>query len=270
MPDDAPTDFGPLRSADEEPVGEPRSGRLGLVLAAAVAFAASAGLAWWVAAPNPAADVSAAPPAAPPAPPRPPPQPLRYAAADPDPVQVRQALADVQQAYADGGADALVHASTACAKLLPTDPGHLDYCLAFDVYASAIVPPGSGPQADWFADGGERDLALARTALPASVDAANRIAQVSALTRAVVPKAPPKPVAVRTKHARKAAPAAPKVVKAQVVKPKARRPKLVKARARRPWYPPAPSTLDGQYARAAAAEAELDRMISQGLIDPPH
>jgi hypothetical protein len=56
----------------------------------------------------------------------------------------------------------------------------------------------------------------------------------------------------------------------QAIRPKARKPKLVRAWARRPWYPPAPSTLDAQLAREAAAEAQLDRMIAQGLIDPPH
>jgi hypothetical protein len=259
----------PLTLADDEPDAEPPRRWIGVVLAALVALAASVGLAWWIAAPNPAAHVSAPPPPAAPAPPRPAPPPLRYAAADPDPNQVRRALADVQRAYSTGGADALVEASAACAEALPVDPRQLDYCLAFDVYASAIVPPGSGPQAEWFAGGGERDLALARTALPGSADAANRIAQIGALTRAVVPKAGPKPAAVRAKQARRAAPVRPKAIRAaHATKPKPTRPNY--AKASRPWYPPGPSTLDGQYARQAAAEAELDRMISQGLIDPPH
>jgi hypothetical protein len=274
MAEDAWSGPGPQTTADEEPVGDSPRPTLGVILAAALAIAASAGLAWWVASPNSTAtnaavDVGAAPQPAPVAP-RPAPQPLRYAAADPDPNQVRQALVDVQKAYAEDGADGLLQASAACAKALPADPRRLDYCLAYDAYAAMIVPPGSGPQADWFADGGERDLALARTALPGSANAANRIAQVAALTRAVVPRPPKKPVAVRAKQVRKVAPARPKLVKAHALKPKAARSKVVKARARGPWYPPWPSTLDGQYAREAAAEAELDRMISQGLVDPPH
>jgi hypothetical protein len=275
MPENAWTGLASQTPADDEAAGGPPRRPFGVIVAAVVALAASAGLAWWIAAPNPAADVSAVRPPTAPAAQRPAAPPLRYASAEPDPNQVRRALGEVTRTYAVGGADALVEASTACAKALAIDPRRLDYCLAYDVYASAIVPPGSGPQADWFAEGGDRDLALARTALPRSVDAANRIAQVGALTQAVLPKLVlQRPAAVRTRQVRKAVPVPPKMVKAQAIRqairPKARKPKLPRTWARRPWYPPAPSTLDAQLAREAAAEAQLDRMIAQGLIDPPH
>lgn len=258
MPDEAWTGLPPLGLADDRPVDDPPRLRLGGILAA---VAASAGLAWLAAAPNPAADISAAPPQNP-APVPPPPAPLRYAAVQPDPDQVRQALNEAKEAYAEGGADGLVQASAACAKDLAADPRRLDYCLAYDLYAAAIVPPGSGPQADWFADGRDRDLALARSALPQSVDAADRLAQVGALSEAVLRKPATK--------AGKAAPLAQKLVKTRAVRPKAAKPKTHRFEPKVPWYPPAPSTLDDQYAREVAAQAELDQMFSQDLIDPPH
>lgn len=217
---DAQAGPGPIEAAplsppeDETDDAGPRL-TPGLILAGVAALAASAGLAWWVAAPDRGADVAAVPPPAPvtqaiaPAP-----APLRFAAADPDPNQVRQAWADVRQAYVDGGADALVRASQVCAKGLPTAPQRLDYCLAYDRYAEAVA----GAQADWFADSPARDLALARTALPEGVDAQNRIEQVGALTRAVLPK--PKPRASR-----------PKAPPAKAPHHAAARPKPVKAKA---------------------------------------
>lgn len=275
----------PLTLPREEPVGEPPPRRFGVVLAALVALFASAGLAWWVAKPNPDSSVAAAPPP-PEAPaasaaPSKPAAPVRYAAGDPDPAQVRQALADVQQAYADGGAEGLLQASGACARQLAADPGRLDYCVAYDVYAAQIMPPDSGPAAaDWFREAPDRDLALARAALPASVDANNRLTQVAELTRAVVaPRArsesapvqvakaaPHRPVAVKTKQVGKPK---PKAIKAKAAKHRSARPKSFDS-SYDDWSPPGPSTLDEQYAREAAAEAELDRKISQGLVDPPH
>jgi hypothetical protein len=271
----------PLTLSHEEPVGDPPHRTFGMIFAAVVALVASAGLAWWIASPTQPADV-VAPPAQPPPPAAPAhqtkPEPLRYAPAEPDPAQVRQALVDVQQAYADGGAEGLVQASAACARQLPLDPRRLDYCLAYDVYAAQIVPPGSGPAAaDWFKEARDRDAALAAAALPAGVDAANRMAQVGELTRAVLPGEPAKakPPALRVA---KAAPAKPvkaaakvKSVKAKAASRKASaRSKVVRATSEEPWSPPGPSTLDEQYAREAAAEAELDRQISQGMLDPPH
>lgn len=275
----------PLTLQREEPVGEPPPRRFGVILAGLVALFASAGLSWWIAKPSDESNVAAAPPPPAPPPAAAPSKPVThvgYAPADPDAGQVRQSLADVQQAYADGGAEGLVQASAACARKLAADPSRLDYCLAFDVYAAQILPPDSGPAAvDWFHEAQDRDLALARAALPGSVDATNRLTQVAALTRAVV--APTAEDDNTPAQVAKAAPHKPPLaVKATQVakpKPKAAKAKAVKSRRARPrsfdssyddWSPPGPTTLDEQYAREKAAEAELDRKVSQGLIDPPH
>jgi hypothetical protein len=142
------------------------------------------------------------------------------------------------------------------------------------------VPPGSGPAAaDWFKEARDRDVALVAAALPAGVDAANRMAQVGQLTRAVLPSeaAEAKPPTLRVAKATPAKPGKAAATKAKSVKAKAAasgkaaRSKVVRGRSEEePWSPPGPSTLDEQYAREAAAEAELDRQISQGLVDPPH
>jgi len=239
----------------------PRPG-LGLVLAAVLAIGASAGLAWWVAAPDRTADVATAPPpeAATPLAAAPAPPPLRYAAADPDPGAVRRAWGDVREAYVDGGPEALVRASQGCAKALPSDPQRLDYCLAYDLYASAIV---AGHAGDWFADSTARDLALARTALPDGVDPTNRIEQVAALTTAVLPKPKaqkPKAKVLKAKVAKSVrhAPARAKSVKVRH-RPVAAKPKLVHASAPAPRSDPA-TDLDAWLARAQ----------SDDLLEPPH
>lgn len=286
MSERAPIGVEPLTLPHEEPVGEPPRRGLGVFFAAMVALVASGALAWWIAKPNPPAEVAGAPaPAAAPSPHASPAAPVRYAAAEPDPVQVRRALADVQQVYAEGGAEGLVQASAGCARQLAADPGRLDYCLAYDIYAVQVAPPGSGPAAaDWFQGTRDRDLALARAALPASVDATNRLAQVAELSRAVLPKAlgetEPvrggkaalhKPAEVKAKQVGKAAAAKPRAAKAKAATTsRYARLKAARARSDDDWTPPGPSTLDEQYAREAAAEAELDRQISQGLVDPPH
>jgi hypothetical protein len=173
--------------------GEPRAAArpmAGAVVTAAAAITASAALAWWVA--HPARAPAPPPPLASAVAPEPP-QPLRYADAEPDPDQVRQAWREARARFTQGGAQALVARSVACAKALAADPRRLDFCLAFDVYAAEIAggAPDAGPQADWFAATGDRDLALARSALPQTVDAGNRLAQVEALTTAVLPKPEP-------------------------------------------------------------------------------
>ena len=238
-------------SDDELEFSTPRPGsRLGLALAAVIALAASAGLAWWFAAPNHAADVSAPTPAAaaPPTPKVEAPAPLRFAAPDPNPAEVRRAWTDVRQGYAEAGGDALVRASQACAGAVPTDPQRLDYCLAYDIYAASIAPPAAtaksdSGQGDWFAAAGERGLALARTALPQGVSPENRVAQVTALTKAVLPKATPiKPKAHAANAARR---------KAALVKARKGRTRLHAARhhahPRRVAPPPPPQPRDDPF-----------------------
>lgn len=203
MAEDAQSRRQPFASEDGEPVETVPRSRLGVIVAALLALCASAGLAWWFAAPNPAASLHDPTPPAAVIPKTAPAAPLSFAGDEPDPNQVRRAWRDVQAAYVDGGPDALVRASETCARSLPAEPQTLDYCVALDTYAGEIVPAGTGSQADWFHDSGQRDLALARTALPGGADPQNRIAQVAALTRAVLPKAePPKPAVVRAvRHA---------------------------------------------------------------------
>ena len=184
----------PLNGVWTEAPAESR--RIGTILAGAVALAASAALAWWAAGPDRTGEP--APPAPAPAvaqAPEPAPAPLRYAPDEPDPRQVKEAWRKVQTAFIDGGAQALVQGSLACAKETPADPRRLDYCLAFDDYAEEIVrgAPDAAAQADWFSGAADRDLALAQSVLPAGVEAANRLAQVSALTTAVLPKPKPAP-----------------------------------------------------------------------------
>ena len=97
--------------------GAPR-GRMGVLVAAFLALAASGGLAWWMlsperpeVAPSPAASLPASAPTPPAAP-----QPLRFAPDEPDPAQVKTAHADVQAAFVAGGPQVLQRASAACAK----------------------------------------------------------------------------------------------------------------------------------------------------------
>lgn len=241
-------------------------GRAGGIVAAALALAASAGLAWWTLSPdreaaapppNPMPAPSSAAPVAP--------QPLRYASDEPDPAQVKRAHADVQAAYVAGGPQALVRASAACARQVPAAPDRLDYCLGLDTYAREIVSAAADPAAaDWFADQG-RDLALARTALPGGSDAGNRLDQVQALAQAVLPKPvverprpKPKP---KAEHKPKPHPKAHAKAKAR---PKASRPHAARRAAQRtPDYPLAS-------AQNPASEPDFPFPPGEPFNDPPH
>lgn len=242
---DALTDSGP------RPV-------LGLVLALLLALGASAGLAWWIAAPDRGRALAEAPPP-PPAPPsqsEPAPQPLSFAAADPDPGQVRRAWADVQRAYVDGGIEALTRGSQTCAKGVPGDPGLLDYCLAYDRYALTIAPAAPG---EWFGDAGARDLALARTALPEGVDPSNRIEQVTALTTAVLPKPKPKPKPAAKPH------------RVHHAAPKAKRLAHPFHPTRRtPQYPKAKRPVGDAVLQARDGRSPLADVMPPEAFDPPH
>lgn len=197
MAEDAWRPSEPLAHEETRPTEAGGRPGLGVVLAAILAVLASAGLAWWFAAPQAPPQILNAPPEHVDAAPARPAAPLRYAPAEPDTDQVKQAWRETQAGYVDGGPDALVRGSMGCARALPEDPRRLDYCVAYDIYASEITA-GDGGAADWFRDAGQRDLALARMALPEGADPANRIAQLGALTRAVIPK----PVAQRPKPVR--------------------------------------------------------------------
>jgi len=179
--------------------------RRGLPIVGAVfALAVSAGLIWWLAAPQ-APDTPAPAAAIRPHPAAPAPR----APLNADPAQVQRAFEAVQDAYADGGADGLARADGDCAAALKTDARVLDYCLAFDLFATAVAPEiaRNDPEA--------ARIEAARTALPPGADPAQRVAAVRALTRqaslggeappAVVPRAPPGPP-VRIAAAKPAAP----------------------------------------------------------------
>lgn len=158
----------------EAPPARPGPRRWGVAAAAGLAALASAGLAWWLSAPQrpaPAPAVAEAPrPAAVRAP----------AAADED--QVRQAYEQVQTVYATTGVDGLARFARTCEAALAKDARVLDYCLAFEMFAAAVAPP-EGEAGQWFASGGPRRLTLASTALPAGADPGRRIAEVEQLMR---------------------------------------------------------------------------------------
>ncbi|HEV2530785.1 hypothetical protein [Phenylobacterium sp.] len=260
---------------EAQPYEAPPS-RLGIVLAALVAAAASASLAWWFAVPDRSADIAAVPAAAPAPPPAAAAQPVRYDAADPDANQVRRAWADVRQAYSTGGPEALVRASQACAGAVPAAPTTLDYCLAYDIYAAEVAPgDGSQGQAGWFSGSGDRGLALARSALPEGVDAHNRLAQVAALTTAVLPKAKPPQPRIQAVHARPPA-ARPHLLRARHVRhPVAPRPKLLKASVRhrpapRPLFATQPPARPFTFRQAATLDDVLSQSPPGEPLDPPH
>lgn len=216
MAEDAWRSTEPLPAEGERPMEAGKKPGLGIVLAAILAGLASAALAWWFATPDATRTLNAPPervaaaPALPAATPAPAKAPLRYAPDEPDPGQVKQAWRETQAGYVNGGPEALVRGSMNCAKVLPADPRRLDYCVAYDIYASEIAAGDAG--ADWFHDTAQRDLALARMALPETADPSNRIAQLTALTKAVIPK----PAVRRAKAAQ--TPAAKPVHKAAVRK----------------------------------------------------
>ena len=90
---------------------------------------------------------------------------------------MQRAFEAVQDAYADGGADGLAQADDDCAAVLKADARVLDYCLAFDLFATAVAPQVARGDSD-----GVR-LAQARAALPPGADPAARVSQVRALMR---------------------------------------------------------------------------------------
>lgn len=263
---------------DDEDLVEagPRPG-LGVIVAGLVAALASVAMAWWVVAPDRSRQIAAVPPVATaPVKAEPPAAPLRYAAADPNPDQVRRAWRDVRQTYRDGGPEALVRGSQACAQGVPGDPRSLDYCLAYDIYASAVATDAG--QADWFGDSADRGLALARTALPEGLDAPNRIAQVAALTRAVLPKAQPararpqvahavrrhvhaKPHAVKAKHAHRLGHATPKLLRASLHRPSHTLKRAALSAERRER---------ARDADSLAPDTILNRAQTGEFYDPPH
>jgi hypothetical protein len=116
-----------------------------------------------------------------------------YAPPRPNADQVVRAYDQLQEIYADQGVRGVVDFDRACANSLRTDPGALDFCLAFDIYATSLQAEEESAQA-WLAGADARDLDLARSALPPGVDAAGRLAQVRALARQASLAAPAPPL----------------------------------------------------------------------------
>jgi hypothetical protein len=140
------------------------------LLGALIALAFSAGLVWWLAAPNAPGHGSGVVVQTTP-------RPQPKASATADAAQVQRAFEAVQDAYADSGAEGLARANADCEAALKGDPRVLDYCLAFALYAGAVAPELTGPDAD------ATRLAVARVALPPGVDPVARLGAVRALMR---------------------------------------------------------------------------------------
>src|SRR5690242_19506446 len=119
-------------SVPEDP-SRGQSGRRWPIFGVILALAVSGGLVWWLLAPEgnqtaPAVVVQGIP------------KRVIRASATPDPAQVQRAFEAVQDAYADGGPDGLARADADCAAALKADARVLDYCLAFDLFATAVAP----------------------------------------------------------------------------------------------------------------------------------
>jgi hypothetical protein len=159
-----------------------RRGRLA-ILGVVCALVVSIGLAWLIGSRTPTPRPS--PPARP---------AIRlaqvHAAAAPDAGQVQQAFEAVQDAYADRGVDGLARADADCAAALKADPRRLDYCLAFDLFATAVAPEIAR------ADPEGARLEAARAALPAGVDPVQHMAALRQMMRTASLGAPPPSAAV--------------------------------------------------------------------------
>jgi hypothetical protein len=136
------------------------------ILGAFLALSISAGLVWWLAAPRESPPAVAVRPSA-----------KRVAPAQADFAQVQRAFEAVQDAYADGGQDGLARADADCAAALRADARVLDYCLAFDLFATAVAPQIASGDPD------AARLAQAHAALPPGADPAVRLSEVRAMMR---------------------------------------------------------------------------------------
>jgi hypothetical protein len=192
----------------DEPSAARRGRRLGVALGAGAAALVSAGLAYWMSAGGDRS-LSSAPHAA--APPAPEPQaaaPRDYAAPRPDAGQVQRAYDQVQEIYADQGSAGVIGFSRSCAETVRSDPGVLDFCLAFDVYAAALE--GDDPAArEWAQQAPTRDLDLARASLPPGQDPSLRLAEVRALARQTSLETPDAADSTAAESALAESPAAP-------------------------------------------------------------
>jgi len=186
-PDHTPSSFG---------------ARAGAVLGASAAALISAGLVYWISSGgDPTLKRLGHAPSAP-----------TYAPPEADPAQVVRAYEQLQDVYADRGPDGVAGFARGCARSLAADPAALDFCIAFDIYAGSLVGDDAIARA-WRAGSADRELALARAALPPTSDPVARVAQVRRLARetslhALGPArlSTPRPALHRVKAARHAKP----------------------------------------------------------------
>lgn len=148
-----------------------RSGtRLGAVLGACAAAVASAGLAYWI---GSAGDPTFK---------RPGHERPTYAPSEADAGQVVRAYQQVQDVYAKQGRTGVAGFARGCSGSLSADPAALDFCVAFDIYATSLMGEGERAQA-LRASATERELGLVRTALAPSEDPVARLARIRDLAR---------------------------------------------------------------------------------------
>lgn len=172
MPRAADVWWDDLRQEAELPPPPPPAARSKAPVIAGVAAVAlaAAGLGWWFSTPNQTffdnPEVRSAPA-----------QAVRVATPVADPEQVRRAYEEFGLVYANSGADGLARFAESCAQSLEADGRILDFCLAFDMFASAVTEGGE-PAGEAQA----RRVALVQTALPGA-DPDARIAEVQRLTR---------------------------------------------------------------------------------------
>ncbi|HKR88318.1 MAG TPA: hypothetical protein VJS38_09090 [Phenylobacterium sp.] len=108
--------------------------------------------------------------------------PPAYAPSQADPGQVVRAYEQLKQVYADRGAAGVADFAHGCGQSLASNPRALDFCLAFDVYAASLMGDDEIARA-WRSNAAERQLALARVALPPTEDPVARVARVRTLAR---------------------------------------------------------------------------------------
>lgn len=208
----------------------------GVVLGLGVAVLAAAGLTYWVTAGDEAI-LSAVRPILSEVRPAPRPSGTRgYAPPRPDAGQVARAYGQLREIYAERGAPGVVSFARSCAESLATDPRVLDFCVAFDIYAVSLTGDDEDAVA-WRVGADERDLALARIALPPAEDPAARLAEIrelalkaSLLGLEVGAPAPPNPMQAAQPAAPAAAPAPSRVASAPS-RPPAARPQAARARS---------------------------------------
>lgn len=116
------------------------------------------------------------------------PEQAQVAYAAPNGDRVARAYADVGRVYRTGGASELARTSRACFEHLQAAPsyGLLDYCLAFDAFAAAVMRRLSGdadilPASSWFGQAPQRGLQTAQALMGPQGDGSARLLDIRRL-----------------------------------------------------------------------------------------